>query len=187
MTLSLKLASRSLVATLLLAAGGCAAAMAVSSYMPRGANLAQYRTYNWAAAEVGPTGDPRLDHNPFFDSRVRSAVDRQLRRRGFEQRPSGVPDLLVHYHASITQELVITPAERTGATPEATRREVYEPGTLLVDLMDARTETLVWRGWARTEIGGMIDNQEWLEQTIDTTVARILQKLPVPVRAGVVN
>jgi hypothetical protein len=184
MTSITRLMGRSVVTALAAAIAGCAATLAVSSYMPRGADLARYRTYNWVAAQPDSTGDPRLDSNPFFEGRVRMAIEQQLLVRGLE-RTAHTPDLLVHFHTSITQEIVITPAERTGPmVVDAVRREVFEPGTLLIDLVDPRTDTLVWRGWAKTEIGSVIDNQQWLEHTIDTTVARILQKLPLRARAN---
>jgi uncharacterized protein DUF4136 len=55
---------------------------------------------------------------------------------------------------------------------------VYDAGTLFVDLVDTRTNRLVWRGWAEGSVDGVIDNQEWMEQRIDHVVTRILQRLP---------
>jgi len=44
---------------------GCAA-MTVSSHLDRLADFGTYRTWDWGPADALPTGDPRLDHNPFF-------------------------------------------------------------------------------------------------------------------------
>jgi hypothetical protein len=55
---------------------------------------------------------------------------------------------------------------------------VYDAGTLLIDLVDARTNRLVWRGWAEGSVDGVIDNQEWMEARIDEAVTRILERLP---------
>jgi Domain of unknown function (DUF4136) len=49
---------------------------------------------------------------------------------------------------------------------------------LFIDLVDARTDRLVWRGWARGNIDGVIDDQDWMEQSIDEAVARIMRELP---------
>ena len=48
----------------------------------------------------------------------------------------------------------------------------------MVDLMDRRTNRLAWRGWAESSFDGVVDNQEWMEATIDKAVARILARLP---------
>ncbi len=58
------------------------------------------------------------------------------------------------------------------------RPEVYDAGTLMVDFMDRRTNRLAWRGWAERSFDGVVDDQKWMEATIDKTVARILARLP---------
>src|SRR5262245_51221058 len=134
------------------------------------------RTYGWAAAEPRPTGDPRLDSNRFFDERVRSAIEKELDGRGFEK--TATPDLWLHYHAAVRQDVYVSGCERLGDAREECRPEVYEAGTLLVDLVDAKTNRLLWRGLAGGSVDRGVDNQEWMEQRIDETVARILKQLP---------
>jgi hypothetical protein len=153
---------------------GCASTE-VSSYVARGADLHFRRTYDWAPIAARSTGDPRLDNNPFFAQRVQAAVDSQLASRGFEK--TAVPHFLVHYHASVTQQIQISPSEH-GVACEECRPEMYDEGTLLVDIVDARTGLLAWRGWAKGSIDGVIDNQEWMERRIDEAVARIMRELP---------
>ena len=165
-----------LVGVLTLAAmlTGCASTE-VRSYLARGADLHSYRTYNWQRLEPRSTGDPRLDNNPFFEKRVQAAVDRELAARGFEKTAS--PHFLVHYHASFTQEIQISPSEH-GIACEECRPEVFDEGTLLIDLVDTRTSLLAWRGWAKGTVDGVVDNQEWMERRIDEAVARIMRELP---------
>ena len=55
---------------------------------------------------------------------------------------------------------------------------VHDAGTLLIDLMDSRTEKLVWRGWAEGGLNNAIDSQDLMEARIDETVRRIIEKLP---------
>jgi hypothetical protein len=55
---------------------------------------------------------------------------------------------------------------------------VYEAGTIVVDLVDADTSRLVWRGWAEGSIDGAIDDQTFMEHRIDEAVARIMERLP---------
>ena len=58
------------------------------------------------------TGDPRLDNNRFFDERVRTQIEKELAATGLERTASATPDLLVHYHASITQGIDIRDLDR---------------------------------------------------------------------------
>jgi hypothetical protein len=162
-----------------LATTGCAS-MNVSSYVERGANLRQYRTFAWGPRDALSTGDPRLDNNRFFDERVRSQVEARLASRGWEKTSSPTPDLLVHYHASVTQKIDVRDLDRGYSSCEGgdCRPYVYDAGTLFVDLVDARTSRLVWRGWAEGSINGVIENQDWLEERIDEAVERILLRLP---------
>jgi hypothetical protein len=165
------------VALSALTATACAT-MQVSSYVERGMDVTRYRTYHWAPADTQATGDPRLDNNEFFRDRIQSQVDRRLGDRGFEKTAAGEPDLVVHYHASVSQEINANGVDQPNVTCESCEPYVYDAGTIVVDLVDARTRRLVWRGWAEGSIDGAIDDQTFLERQIDEAVARIIGQLP---------
>jgi hypothetical protein len=55
---------------------------------------------------------------------------------------------------------------------------IYDKGTLFVDLVEPRTDKLIWRGWAEGGVDGAIDNQAWMESRIDEAIAKILARLP---------
>jgi len=154
------------------------ASMNVSSFVERGADLTQYRSYQWAAADARATGDPRLDNNPFFHERIQAQVERQLNAKGYEKTASDPPDLVIHYHASVAQEVEAAGTDRPYVTCDDCSPYVYDAGTIVVDLVDARTSKLVWRGWAEGSIDGAIENQAWLEQRVDDAVTRIMARLP---------
>ena len=44
------------------------------------------------------------------------------------------------------------------------RPGLFDTGTLLIEFVDARTSQLVWRGWAKSSVDGVIDDQEWMER-----------------------
>jgi hypothetical protein len=160
---------------------GAWAAVTVRSYAPRNFDVRAYRTYAWEPADAVSTGDPRLDNNRFFDERVRARVDAALLRRGFEKETTGrPPDVLVHYHASITQRIDVSTVHRESPYRGETegRPFVVDAGTLFVDLVDPRANTLVWRGWVEGSLQGVIDDQALMEARIDETVDRILRRLP---------
>lgn len=176
------------LAVFTLLAAACAT-MRVHSYLEPGADLSRYRTYAFGPAGTMSTGDPRLDDNPFFNRRVQADVDRILAEKGYQKAKSGAGDLLIHYHASVSQQIELADDERSecrAPVTVGTRTETplnclpysYDQGTLLIDLVNSRTKQLVWRGWAESSMDDVLRNQEWMEQQIDDSVRRILAKLP---------
>jgi hypothetical protein len=155
---------------------GCAAT--VRSYVDRTADFATYRTYAWGPVDTFSTGDPRLDNNTFFRDRLQTAANAQFTARGFEQREIEGADLLLHYHISVTQHIDVNAIDQRYGYCDECRPEVYDAGTLTLDLIDARTGRLVWRGWADRSIEGVLDQQDWMERQIDEAVVRILERLP---------
>jgi hypothetical protein len=160
-----------------LALAGCASTN-IGSFVERGADFNRYMTYGWGPTEALSTGDPRLDNNEFFQARVQTAVEGQLAAKGLTRATAGTPDLLVHYHANVTQRIDVNVLDQEYGYCEDCRASVYDAGTLTLDLVDTRSERLVWRGWAERSLDGVIEDQEWLERSIDDAVARILSRLP---------
>ncbi len=159
------------------------ATMSVSSHVQRGIDFTRYRTYDLGPADALPTGDPRLDRDPFFQDHMQGAVVRQMAAKGLEHSTSGTPDLLVHYHASITRQIDVNRTDREhGYCYDencGVRTVEFESGTLVLDAVDTRTNRLVWRGWAQQAIGDMLDNRPKMARRIDAAVARMLERLPV--------
>ena len=164
-----------------LALAGCAT-MSVSSYVERGTDFAQFRTFGWGPADSLPTGDPRLDNNPFFRDYMEGAVERHLATRGYARVPADLrPDLLIHYHANISQRFYVDEFDRqyncTSGDCEPKTVE-YEAGTLMIDVTDTRTNRVIWRGWAQDSFDGVINNQDRLADKVEEAVSRILAQLP---------
>jgi Domain of unknown function (DUF4136) len=170
------------VAISVLAAAGCATTMNVSSHVERGIDFARYRTYDWGPADLLPTGDPRLDRNPFFQDHVQGAVEKQLAARGFAIARSGTPDLLIHYHATINQRIDVDQLDHEYGYcyDDGCRAGVveHEAGTLVLDIVDTRTNRVVWRGWAQDSVEGVLSNEVRMAQKINEGVTRMLARLP---------
>ena len=49
---------------------------------------------------------------------------------------------------------------------------------LVIDMVDAKTNKVVWRGWAQDSMTGVIDNQTRLEKQIDEAVTKMMKELP---------
>lgn len=177
----LRLGRFAAVALVAAATTGCVT-MTVASHLDRGTNFAQFHTWDWGPADALPTGDPRLDNNPFFEDHLEGAVEKQFAARGLERVAAGVtPDLLVHYHANINQRFEVNGVDREhGYCYENCEPKVieYEQGTLVIDVVDTHTNKVVWRGWAQDSVQGMIDNQDRMERKINEAVTKMMKEFP---------
>ena len=157
--------------------------MNVSSHVERGLAFAQYHTYDWGPADAFPTGDPRLDKDPFFRDHMTGAVEKELSSRGLEWATSGTPDLLVHYHANITDRIDINRVDRqrgyctADGCPDVVN---HEAGTFVIDVVDGRTNRLIWRGWAQSSVADILKNRDRVARRIDDAVTRMFARFPMP-------
>jgi hypothetical protein len=162
---------------------GCAT-MSVSSHVERGLDIRQYHTYDWGAADALPATDPRLERDPFFHDHLRGAVEKAMATRGFEWSLTDRPDLLLHYHANISERIDVDRLESRYGSCASEGCSVptiqYEAGTLVIDVIDARTNRLVWRGWAQQAVTGMLNNQDTMARQINEAVARMFVDFPRP-------
>ena len=159
---------------------GCATST-VSAHVERGVTFTNYVTYDWGPPDNQPVGDPRLDNNPFFRDFLQGAIEKRLAAKGFERATSAAPDLLIHYHAAVNQKVDVYSVDTANGYcyQDCQPRFVdYEQGTLMLDVVDARTNKVVWRGWSQDTMNGIIDNQARLEKQVDEGVTKMMQLLP---------
>jgi hypothetical protein len=159
------------------------ATMRVSSHVARGLDFSQYRTFDWGPADALPTGDARLDGDPFFKDKVEGAIEKQMAGRGFARScVSEAPDVRIHYHASIDRRIEVDKADRRYGHCDRDDCRAglleYEAGTLVVDIVDARTNKLIWRGWAQDSVDSVLGNRDRMRRQIDEGVTRMFQRLP---------
>jgi hypothetical protein len=178
----LRILESAVVALIVVTAFACATTMSVSSHVRDGLDVAQYRTYDWGPVDDLPAGDPRLDKDPHFRDYVEGAVEKQLAARGIARSTSGTPDLLIHYHASISQRIDVNRTEREykycqGADCQSWIIQ-YEAGTLVLDIVDARKNQMIFRGWAQDSVGNLPADPDRMRVKIDEAVSRMLARFP---------
>ena len=180
---------------LLWTTAACAPLPQIGYDFDRAANFSAYRTYAWLSGDQEKTGDRRADSSA-VDMRIRIAVGTQLRLKGYQALPEGTPDFYVAYriglkdsspsistryysdgmagHAfshSADSRSTGTPAPATKETPS------YLTGSLLIDIIDAGSEKLVWRGTAAGEVDPGLTSQQRDERT-KAIVHKILSHFP---------
>lgn len=162
---------------------GACAPIRVSSHVDARTDFSRFKTFDWGPADALPAGDPRLDANGFFKDHMQGAVERQMALKGYEHAGEhDMPDVRIHFHAVIKQRLNVSAVDAsrgyclgidcgTGVTD-------FEEGTLVVDVMDAQTNRLVWRGWAQSPLDDTLENQDKLAKRIEQAVGSLMSALP---------
>ena len=88
----------------------------------------------------------------------------------------------IHYHASINQRFDVREESNSANCDHddvcPARVIEYEAGTLVVDIVDQRTDRLIWRGWAQGSVEGVLDNKGRLRHKIDEGVTQMFARLP---------
>jgi hypothetical protein len=140
------------------------------------ANFSQYKTYSWQ--EIKPA-------NSLWDARIKNAVDAQLAAKGWTQVDSGGDVAIVAIKTTETQRSLQTFYDGFGGgwrwrgfggMGEATTTEQdYKEGTIVVDMYDARTKQLIWRGSAEDTLS---DKAEKNEKNLDKGIAKMFKKFP---------
>ena len=142
----------------------------------RATDFSRLTTFAWVR---GPIGLDQINHR-----RVVDAVSSQLRSKGLVRvDAAGRPDLLVAYHLTFDSDVRVTgfssgwgPYRFAGASGVARADEIVT-GTLVVDLVNTRTNTIVWRGIASREVDAKADPGK-RERNINRAAERLFKNYP---------
>lgn len=166
---------------------GCASGggMVTGSYYDPAVLIGQPATFAWGEADGLPVGDPRLDNNPFVAVRLHGTIARELSARGIRMAVGErKPTLLIHHHATVDDHVEVFPTDpaSAAASPYGPGTQVYkyEEGNFLVDVVDARTNQVVWRGWARMDLMGALDEPDALDELLARAVHGMFRDFPIP-------
>lgn len=167
-----------------LAATGCSS-ITVNQDFDTQADFAAYKMYTWLQQPTTAIGDAKAAQrtNTLLDKRIRSAVDAQLASKGMTL-VSENPDALVIYHTGIDQKVDVQdwgysyPHYPYGGWYGG-QVDVYEynEGTLIIDIIDAKSDQLVWRGTATKVIDETATSEE-REANLNEVLARLLAQYP---------
>lgn len=157
---------------------GVASAQKVQTDFDHQANFSQYKTYSWQ--EIKPA-------NSLWDARIKSAVDAQLAAKGWIQVASGGDVAVVAIKTTQAQRTLQTFYDGMGGGwgwrrfggggfgESTTTEQDYKEGTLVVDMYDAKTKQLIWRGSAQDTLS---DKEDKNEKNLDKGVAKMLKNFP---------
>ncbi len=150
-------------------------------------NFAGLKTFAWKPNEDNGYG---VKDNDLVDQRIRAAIENNLSAKSFTQIDSGKPDLYISYHVTIEQKISSSNVSggisvgrssrgRYGSVGVGTGSQVsaYDQGTLLIDMTDAESDKLIWRGISTQSVSDHLEPGE-SEVIINETVEKILQQFP---------
>lgn len=167
------------ISTLLLA--GCSQQITVHTDYDPDYDLWTYTSFDWGQKVNIEEGKNPLHYNELNDKRIKMAVQEQLSNRGYKYAVES-PDLILHYHIIVKdQSTVITEPFGYSYGPYWNRMNTnvytYKEGTLILDLMDRKTNNLIWRGWAVTDVKELYSPKE-VEDIINKVVSKIFKDFP---------
>jgi len=148
----------------------------------RQADFSKYTTYDWYE------GDHTIaEEDPFAHQRFVAAVDRELAAAGF-QKASSNPDVYITYHADDEENTVIDTNHfdygygdswywggGMGMGSSTNTVRTYTTGTLVLDMWDASTKKLVWRGVASDTVS---DDPAKNAKKIDQVAKKLFESYP---------
>ena len=190
------MSARGLLAALAAAVSitGCSNVKVQSEFDPRH-DFADLRTYAWMQENPVGADDPRIT-DPATVRRVRTAVDRALRAKGFEEATSGTPDFFVAWAAAIQGKMSYQTISDYygygwgwygggfGTTSPRTYTTEWDEGTLYLGIIDPVSNELVWWGSAQGEMDQSGNAGGRSQAEVDEIAAKILASFPPRGREG---
>ena len=159
----------------------------VSQDYEQGFDFSSYKTYAWLSEEEGKFG---VQDNDLIDHRIRDAMVMNFDSKGYQQVDEGKPDFYISYQMSVEQRVSNTNVSggiaigtgtygRVGGIgiTTAPQARVYDQGKLHIDITDAGTGDLVWRGLSTQQVSQHSEPDKMTE-IINETVAAVLEQFP---------
>jgi len=160
-----------------------AAAQKVRVDYDRTADFDSYKTFAW-----GPTPETSLEGtSQFMHSRIKNAIEYYLAAGGAIE-DSKSPDLYVTYHTGAQEDVRFSTVSYGysygpgwgwdpywGGTMgnTVTTATTYEKGTLVIDIWDAGTKEIVWRGSASATVP---EDSQKAEKLIDKVLKKMVKQ-----------
>ena len=174
-----------LIAILLILLGAISvSAQKVSVGADPGVDLTKYKTYKW---------DKVASTNPIANEIVRSSVDTELAAKGLTKVDTD-PELTIVVFGSTNSDIQVSnpswsPSLNSIATGVAVGSQSWlvRKGTLVVDLLETKTNNSVWRGTATDTLdsgptGDKAKDAKAIEKPIRNAVKKMFKQFPHPSR-----
>lgn len=139
-------------------------------------DFAAYKTYSWLKVDASSS---------LWTDRIQKAVDRELSAKGWTRQNTGAADVAIAAIGRTRTEQTYTTFynglgggwywQGFNSSTSTTRVQETPVGTLTVDLFDAKSKKLVWRGIATETLS---DKPEKNTKKLDEAVEDLFKKFP---------
>ena len=151
-------------------------AQQVQTDYDRGADFSRYKTYSWEKVQT---------QGQLWVDRIKEAVNSALAAKGWTQVESGGGVAVVAIETTQKEQTLNTFYDGFGGGwrwrgfggfgDSTTTTDTYRVGTLVVDLFDAGTKKLIWRGSASDTLSDKSDKNI---KTLDKGVQKMFDRFP---------
>ena len=157
---------------------GISAAQQVKTDYDRAADFTQYKTYSWEHVQT---------KDQLSVDRIKNAVNGALAARGWTQVESGGDVSIVAVQVTTNQQTLNTFYNGFGGGwgwrrfggggfgEATTTTETYKVGTVVVDLFDAKSKKLLWRGSSSDTLS---NNSDKNIKNLDKGVEKMFRQFP---------
>jgi hypothetical protein len=137
-------------------------------------DFSRYRTFSWEKVQT---------QDPLWVDRIKEAVGTSLTAKGWTQAPSGGDVAIVAMEINQAHQTLNTYYDGFGGGwrwgggfgDVTTTVDHYEVGTLVVDLFDAKTKKLLWRGSSSETLSNKPENNT---KNLDKGVQKMFDHFP---------
>ena len=169
-----------LTAALMPALASCGVVIRSASSAAPAMSAGGEMTFAWNQDEDLIYGDARLRNNRFFEDRLHEAIEWELSLRGIYHDESS-PDLLVHHHLALEDHAMLRQVtDDEGNT--VVEADTFEAGTVMVHILDAKTQTNLWLAWAQADIEHALSGPENMRRWVYQLAGQMFRRWPVPAR-----
>ena len=151
-------------------------AQQVKTDFDRDADFGHYKTYSWEKVQT---------QDPLWVDRIKEAVNSALAAKGWTRVDSGGDVALIAVESTQDQQTLNTFYDGFGGGwrwrgfggfgDSTTTVDTYKVGTLVIDLFDASTKKLIWRGSASDTLSDKSDKNI---KTLDKAVQKMFDRFP---------
>jgi hypothetical protein len=155
-------------------------AQQVKTDYDRSANFSQYKTYSWEKVQT---------QDPLWVDRIKEAVNADLTAKGLTPVESGGDIAIIAMETTKNQQTLNTFYDGfgggwgwrwgSGLGDATTTVDNYKVGTLVVDLFDAHTKQLLWRGSSSDTLSDKSDKNI---KNLDKGVQKMFDHFPPDVK-----
>lgn len=163
-----------------------------SSITAPGANTKLYRTYSWYQPIPPAAASFDKGYKPVLHEQITKAIEAQLQKKGYRKVDENA-DVLLAYDVSVSVPVEKDNPENfapgfgysygymngyrynygNAGMPGYRAVDLFKSGTLIIDMVNPKTNQLVWRGWTE----GAFDNFTPGSGKVEQEVSEILNKL----------